>query len=168
MCSDMDEKKRELIPYRLRYFCKQLHDRIHWLCRVPVTLGKGQFALGKLFAECNTRQTPLGKASHGTVVFAECRISGTRHRSHVARPWAASLPSAERQALGKTAAQGPATWSFCRVLGLALGKLSNLRRVPSSRHSAKRTPRVPPCGRFAECWVLALGKLSNLCRVPGL
>ena len=63
------------------------HYRIQPLCRVPVTLGKGQFALGKLFAECNTRQTPLGKASHGTVVFAECRISGTRHRSHVARSW---------------------------------------------------------------------------------
>jgi len=43
------------------------HYRIHWLCRVPVTLDKGQFALGK----CYTRQTPLGKASHGKGVFAE-------------------------------------------------------------------------------------------------
>ena len=57
-----------------------LHYRIQPLCRVPVTLGKGQFALGKLFAECYTRQMPLGKASHGKGIFAECRISGTRQR----------------------------------------------------------------------------------------
>ena len=63
-----------------------LHYRIHWLCRVPVTLGKGQFALGKLFAECYTRQTPLGKASHGKAIFAECRISGTRQRL-CREPW---------------------------------------------------------------------------------
>jgi len=47
---------------------------------VAVTLGKCQFALGELFAECYTRQTPLGKASHGKGIFAECRISGTRQR----------------------------------------------------------------------------------------
>ena len=40
-----------------------VHNRIHWLCRVPVTLGKGQFALGKLFAECNTLQTLTWRAS---------------------------------------------------------------------------------------------------------
>ena len=57
-----------------------MHYRIYWLCRVPVTLGKGQFAIDKLFAECYTRQTPLGKASHRKGIFAECRISGTRQR----------------------------------------------------------------------------------------
>jgi len=62
------------------------HYRIQPLCRVPVALGKCQFALGKLFAEYNTRQTSLGKASHGTVVFAECRISGTRQRL-CREPW---------------------------------------------------------------------------------
>ena len=54
------------------------HYRIHWFGRVPVTLGKCQFALGKLFAECYTQQTPLGKTSHGKGIFAECRISDTR------------------------------------------------------------------------------------------
>ena len=73
--------------YRLLH---ENHYRIQPLCRVPVTLGKGQFALGKLFAECNTRQTPLGKASHDTVVFAECRISGTRQRL-CQEPWHSAL-----------------------------------------------------------------------------
>ena len=54
------------------------HYRISKLCRVSVTLGKVQVTLGKVFAECNTRQTTLGKESHGNADFAECRITGTR------------------------------------------------------------------------------------------
>ena len=79
------------------------HYRIQPLCRVPVTLGKGQFALGKLFAECNTRQTPLGK-------------------HHSAKPPTAqwSLPSVGFRALGK---------DFAECQDPALGKLSNLCRV---------------------------------------
>ena len=70
------------------------HYRISKLCRVSVTLGKGQIPLGKVFVECNTRQTTPGKDSHGKVDFAECRISGTRQSSHVAPLWAGTLPSA--------------------------------------------------------------------------
>jgi len=37
------------------------HYRTKWLCRVSGALGKAQFALGKGFAECCTRQRTLGK-----------------------------------------------------------------------------------------------------------
>jgi len=45
---------------------------------VPGALGKAQFALGKGFAECCTRQRALGKKRVGKDVFAECLLSGTR------------------------------------------------------------------------------------------
>ena len=102
------------------------HYRIHWLCRVPVTLGKGQFALGKLFAECYTWQTPLGKASHGKAIFAECRISGTRQRL-CREPWHSA-----KQPRGATLGRHFGVW-----------------------HSAKCRPRVAPRGRFAECQVFS-------------
>ena len=50
------------------------------LCRVPVALGKGSFALGKAFAECNTRQRASVESPSGKGCFAECQISGTRQR----------------------------------------------------------------------------------------
>jgi hypothetical protein len=37
------------------------HYWIRTLCRVPGALGKATITLGKSFAECNTRQIPLGK-----------------------------------------------------------------------------------------------------------
>ena len=55
-----------------------VHYRTQWICRVPGALGKAQFALGKGFAECCTRQRPLGKKWVGKDVFAECLLSGTR------------------------------------------------------------------------------------------
>ena len=57
-----------------------VHYRIQRLCRVSGTLGKGSYTLGEGFAECNTRQRPLGKDPDGKGGFAECRFSGTRQR----------------------------------------------------------------------------------------
>ena len=153
------------------------HYRISKLCRVSVTLGKGQVTLGKVFAECNTRQTTLGKESHGNADFAECRITGTRQR--ICRvPWhSANKP--------RGATPGPA---LCRVSnGRHSAKIGVLSSV-LVRHSAKSPRRgcrhvaaLPSavlwhsvkCPRQgAATWlfyrVLALGKLSNLCRVPVL
>ena len=125
------------------------HYRISKLCRVSVTLGKGQVTLGKVFAECNTRQTTLGKESHGNADFAECRITGTRQR--ICRvPWhSANKP--------RGATPGPA---LCRVSnGRHSAKVEVLPSV-LVRHSAKSARRGgPPCGRFAECWIMALGKV---------
>jgi hypothetical protein len=39
------------------------------------TLGKGYFTLGKVFAECNTRQITLDKYFIGKVFFAECFLT---------------------------------------------------------------------------------------------
>ena len=65
------DKEENLEVMRSRIY---LHYRIQGLCRVPVTLGKGLFALGEAFAECR----PLGKAPDGKRGFAECQLSGTR------------------------------------------------------------------------------------------
>ena len=57
-----------------------LHYRTQALCRVPVTLGKSPYTLGKAFAKCNPQQRSLGKAGDGKGLFAECLLSGTRQR----------------------------------------------------------------------------------------
>lgn len=49
-----------------------IHYRRRLLCRVYCTLGKGSNPLGKGFAECGTRQSPLGKEFVGKNFFAEC------------------------------------------------------------------------------------------------
>ena len=57
-----------------------VHYWIRRLCRVPAALGKGTFAVGKGFAECGSRQSPLGKEVVGKGIFAECHVAGTRQR----------------------------------------------------------------------------------------
>jgi hypothetical protein len=44
--------------------------------------GKAPIALGESFAECNTRQRPLGKKILSKAVFAECFLSGTPQSSN--------------------------------------------------------------------------------------
>ena len=56
------------------------HYWIQVLCRVPEALGKGQIALGKAFAECDTGQRTHGKKLIGKALFTECLLSGTRQR----------------------------------------------------------------------------------------
>jgi hypothetical protein len=56
------------------------HYRNRRLCRVPEALGKALKTLGKLFAECRTRQRELGIQCIGKAVFAEYFFSGTRQR----------------------------------------------------------------------------------------
>jgi hypothetical protein len=55
-----------------------MHYRNRVLCRVSKTLGKGYFTIGKVFAECNTRQRTLGKYFIGKGFFAEYFFSDTR------------------------------------------------------------------------------------------
>ena len=86
------------------------HYRRRALCRVPVALGKGSFALGKAFAECNTRQRASVESPPGKGCFAECQISGTRQRFDV---------------VGRRST--PSIF------------LKTLCRVPQLRHSAKKS-----------------------------
>ena len=128
-----------------------LHYRIHWLCRVPVTLGKGQFALGKLFAECYTRQSLPRQRDL-------CRVSDFGHSTKTL---------SRALALGKAAMWRHSRPTLCRVPNG--GHSAKFQTLPSVGvwHSAKCRPRVAPRGPFAECWILALGKRLKLCRVPG-
>ena len=74
-----------------------LHYWIQVLCRVPEALGKGQIALGKVFAECGTRQRTHGKKLIVKDLFAECLLSGTRQRKATVTtpaPLTVVLPSA--------------------------------------------------------------------------
>ena len=119
-----------------------MHYRIYWLCRVPVTLGKGQFALGKLFAECYTRQSLPRQRDL-------CRVSDFGYSvKTLPRAFAKFENFAEcrRLALGKVPAQGGATWPLCRVLD------------PGTRQMFETLPSAK---------VLALGKAATCCPVDG-
>ena len=91
----------------------------------------------------------------GFTGFAECRLHSAKASLHSAN----SLPSVT---LGKRHSAKPPTakGSLPSVGFRALGKdfvesLDTRHRshVAGPWHSAKRPPRVPPRGRFAECWV---------------
>jgi hypothetical protein len=60
-----------------RLWKSSVHYRNQLLCRVSQTHGKGNFTLGKCFAECNTRQRTLGELYIGNNLFAEYYLSGT-------------------------------------------------------------------------------------------
>ena len=115
-----------------------LHYRIFKLCRVSVTLGKGQVTLGKVFAKCNTRQTLWRRRGL-------CREPNwTRQNGHVGLRWwwfcrgpngrksakIQTSPSAGRVSLGKDL-------KLCRVSETGTQQSLNLCWVPSLWHSAK-------------------------------
>jgi len=83
------------------------------------TLDKEPFALGKGFAECSTRQSPLGKIFLGKGSLPSAFYRGTRQNIKI----------------------------FCRVLGAALGKIFLAIAAPAvngyfaecpTQHSAKK------------------------------
>jgi hypothetical protein len=63
--------------YKFGYY---MHYRNRRLCRVPEALGKALKTLGKVFAECRTRQIGIGTQCIGKAFFAEYFFSGTRQR----------------------------------------------------------------------------------------
>ena len=100
-----------------------------WPPHARLTTGFTGFAECQLHSAKTSLHSPtLGKTSHGKMDL--CRVSDFGHS-------AKTLPRALALDIG-------ATW---RDPG------RRLCRVPNGRHSAKRPPRVPPRGRFAECWV---------------
>ena len=126
-----------------------VHYRTSKLCRVSVTLGKGQVPLGKVFAECNTRQKTLGKGSHGNVDFAECRITGTRQTLFCRVPWHSA-----KQLRGATLVR-----HFAECLTVDTRHSLNFCRGSASDTRQSSRDRLPPHVHFAECWTLALGKV---------
>ena len=144
-----------------------MHYRIYWLCRVPVTLGKGQFALGKLFAECYTRQSlprqrdlcRVSDFEHSAKNLPRALALGKAATWRHSRPTLCRVPNGghsnfaecRRLALGKVPAQGGATWPLCRVLDP--GTRQTFETLPSARVLAlgKVLSCCPVEGHFAEC-----------------
>ena len=60
-----------------------MYYRNRLLYRVPQALDKAWKTLGKLFAECDTRQIELDKLYIGNGLFVECIMSGTWKRKVV-------------------------------------------------------------------------------------
>jgi len=140
------------------------HYRTQVLCRVSQTLGKDRKTLGKLLAECSTRQSAHGLSSTGEAGFAECLFSGTRQTFAVCQ--VALGKKSWNGTDGRTVelANGTANWrtglvenfAECHMLGTR--QRFKLRRVPSWQHSTKfeyvPTATRPALGKvsdFAEC-----------------
>ena len=154
-----------LNEYESRRFLRRIKFSIWWwnwiektsrwhyqnskLCRVSDTLGKGYITLGKVFAECNTRQTTLGKGSHGKVDFAECRNTGTRQR-FCRVPWYSA-----KKPRGATLVP-----RFAECLTADTRQSFKLCQVPA--------PGYLHVSGLPSVKAVALGKRSNLCRVPVL
>ena len=147
---------------------------------MPLALDKAPNTLSKGFAECCTRQWPLGEKMASKAAFAESHLSGTR-QSFCRVP---SQPSAKKTAQETVTAALPSTnpdgtrqsvlfliflkFFRCRALpGMALGKVFNFVFFLNTME----------CGlgfrfkknTFAECPDLTLNKLVALvlCRVSG-
>ena len=106
--------------------------------------GKGRFPLGKVFAECNTRQTAHGIQRPAKSLFVVCYILGTRQTFCRVLFWAHGKI--------KYDARNPLKRAFavCRN-GVAHGKQAAVCRVP---------------GQTAVCQGNAHGKKWHLCCVP--
>ena len=126
------------------------HYRNSKLCRVSDTLGK-------VFAECNTRQTTLGKGSHGKVYFAECRNTGTRQR-FCGVPWYSA-----KKPRGATLVP-----RFAECLTADTRQSLKLCRDPTRTLGKVPAPGYLHVSGLPSVKAVALGKHSNLCRVPVL
>jgi hypothetical protein len=148
--------------------------------------------LGRVFAECRTRQRGLGTQCIGKAFFAEYFFSGTRQRlcqvlgSTRQRKAAVTVPSDGdgvfveclrwhstkvtplssvcRPALDKESVSGvPMSGSLLSAL-YDTRQSELLCRVPKPLHSAKNLYRCPGLGSLTSAMVLTLGK-APLCRV---
>ena len=118
------------------------------------TLGKEPFALGKGFAECSTRQSPLGKIFLGKGSLPSAFYRGTRQNKK----------------------------KICRVFGAALGKIFRplWRRpltviLPSARPSTRQKKNIffkitlpsAPAQALGKVFFIFLKKYFAECPWPG-
>jgi hypothetical protein len=131
------------------------HYRNRRLCWVPEALGKALKTLGKVFAECRTRQRGLGTQCIDKALFAEYFFSGTRQ---------SGLPSA-REHSAKKSSHYDAGWRrlrLCRVSQVTLGKgVTFAECLPDSTRQRIRQ-RGPHVRYFAECLVWRSAKRASL------
>jgi hypothetical protein len=157
-----------------------MHYRNRRLCRVPKAFSKALKTLGKLFAECRTRQRVLGTQCIDKAFFAEYFFSGTRQRlcrvpgstrqrkAAVTAPgdgdsvfaecrrWHSAkelpLPSVCRPALGKESASGvPMSGSLPSASVWHSAKRASLPSVRATTLGKEPVP-VPRSWFFAECY----------------
>jgi hypothetical protein len=131
------------------------------LCRVPE-------ALGKVFAECRTRQRGLGEQYIGKGVFAEYFFLG--HSAQTLSSifsWALGTDFVECQrVLGKEKRpswrRGDGDGAFAKCLLIHSTKKLPLCRVSADHHSAKNPSAGPFVRFFVECSVWHSAKRASL------
>jgi hypothetical protein len=169
-----------------------VHYRNRRLCRVPEALGKALKTLGKIFAECHTRQRGLDIQCISKAVFVEyffralgkvvCRVpESTRQRKaavtttgdgggvfaecpgrHSAKEF--TLPSVCLTALGKESAREVPLSGTLPSVWYCTRQSVVLCRVSEPLHSAKNLYWCPGLGSLPSAMPLTLGK-APLCRV---
>ena len=128
------------------------HYMKQWLCRVPQALGKG-------FAECNTRQTAHGIYSAGKRLFAECFLLGTRQiLCRELKPTLGGKKVTRQRGDGHDAfaeCPRPDTRQTCHVCRVSNpGHSANLPSLPSVKSRALDKPVI-----FVECQILDIRQI---------
>jgi hypothetical protein len=143
---------------------------------VPEALGKALKTLGKLFAECRTRQRGLGIQCIGKAIFAEYFFSGTRQRKAAVTVtddgdgvFAECLSDSTRQRIRQ---RGPPVRYFVECLVWHSAKRASLLSVRAITLGKEPIP-VPKSWFFAECYApntrqstslssVTLGKVTSI------
>jgi hypothetical protein len=118
-------------------------------------LDKALKTLGKVFAECRTRQRELGTQCIGKAFFAEYFLSGSRQRG---------LPSAREHSAKKSSRYG-AGWRrrrLCRVSAVPLGKGVTFAECLTDSTRQRIHQRGPHVWYFAEYFVWHSAKHASL------
>jgi hypothetical protein len=138
-----------------RFVVAKGHYRNRRLCRVPEALSKVLKTLGKVFAECRTRQRGLGTQCIGKAFFAEYFFSGTRQ---------SGLSSAREHSAKKSSRYG-AGWRrrrLCRVSQVTLGKWVTFAECLPDSTRQRIHQRSPHVRYFVECLVWHSAKRASL------
>jgi hypothetical protein len=132
-----------------------VHYQNRRLCRVPEALDKALTTLGKLFAECRTRQRGLGIQCIGKAVFVEYFFLGTRQRKAAVTAtgdgdgvFAECLPDSTRQRIRQ---RGPHVRYFTECLVWHSAKRASLTSARASTLGKEPIP-VPMSWFFTECY----------------
>jgi hypothetical protein len=135
--------------------CRDMYTHYRNRRLLPSALGKALKTLGKVFAECRTRQRGLGTQCIGKAFFVEYFFSGTRQRKAVVMApvdgggvFAECLPDSTRQRIRQ---RGPHVRYFAECLVWHSAKCASL---PSARAITlgKEPILVPRSWFFVECY----------------
>jgi hypothetical protein len=152
-----------------KYILVVLHYRNRALCRVPEALGKAWKTLGKVFAECDTRQIELSKYYIGNGFFTEYFLSGFAECQKVLdkEKWLSRRRVTETAPLPSVLGDTQQRSYLCRVSPNTLGKkVTSLPSVYRPALGKGVHQRGPLLGSLPS----AIGGTRQslpLCQVPG-